>query len=192
MPRYTGETLELMKNIYDEGGIPNKELANRMVNEVNVSRRVAVGYINARENGFESLSDLQRAWAKSKGHKSHYEYQRHRAEEQGLTIGEYQASKDEQRRQRPVNQIVAALINTWSSHPGNSRHLLARELGTTEGTVRRYANGSRIPRRNLQPKFFETLGLPYRSVDEMLALPNDTTKDLIGMLEEILNESNDR
>ena len=111
--------------------------------------------------GLSSHHAYQEDWAKRQGHKSFHAYEK---------------SRDQQRQQRPLNQIVSALIGIGLTSIDKDQNWLAEELEITPGIVSRYSSGKTLPRRSLQPKFFESLGLGYKTVDE---IPYKTLNDLI-------------
>ena len=99
--------------------------------------------------------------------------QRENIQPSAVTYGGYQAYQAAQRQQRLPNKIVRWLITAKLAALGKDQRWLARYLKVTDAAVSRYANGKTTPRVSLQPRLFEALELPYRTVDALV-------KDLTG------------
>ena len=82
--------------------------------------------------------------------------------------GEYEAHLAKQRQQQPINQKLSDLIKQRLAELGKSQKWLSIQLRITEGAVSRYLSGRTTPRRNLQERLFETLELPYQTLEDLV------------------------
>jgi len=125
----------------------------------------------AKEKGFKTWSKYQAWCAGKKGFKSHGDYLAHRAEERGYdSYYAYLKSKGAERQKRPLNQIFSAFITDLLTELDKSQRWLARQIGKSQPTVSGYASGMILPREDVQKKIFKVLGVPYKTLDDILAL----------------------
>ncbi len=174
------ETKQLMEELYAEN-LSVAEIARR----TDVSYSTAYGYTKAKQRGFASRTEYKEHLAKQKGFASRTEYEEHLVKQRGFASRteyeehlvkqrgfasdyDYREHLAKQRQQQPVNQELSHLIKDQLTKLGISQKRLAIELGITEGAISRYASGRTTPRKDLQPKLFEVLKLPYQTIDDLL------------------------
>ena len=137
----------------------------------------------AKQKGFASKSKRAEDSVKQRTNpetgetfRTYNEYQRHLVKqrinpetgEQFASHNEYKEYLARQRQQQPINQKLSNLIKQRLIELGKTQRWLAQELGTTESSVSEYITGKSIPRQNMQKSLFETLRLPYQTLDDLL------------------------
>ena len=123
----------------------------------------------AKQRGFASRIEYDKHLAKQRGFASYGAYQEDLAKKKGFaSYGAYQGDLAKQRQQKLVNQELSDLIKTRLAEIGRTQKWLAERLGITKGTVSRYASGRITPRKNLQSRLFEALGLPHQTLDDLV------------------------
>jgi len=147
--------IELIQGLYSQG-LSVAEVSRR----INVSYSTVYSHTRARqrinpETGqpFKSGNQYEDYLARQRGFASRGEYQRHQFRE---------------KQKRPENKTLSSLIRKRLRELDKSQRWLAKQLGITEGAVSRYVSGKNIPKKNLQPKLFETLDVPYKTIDDLL------------------------
>ncbi len=124
--------------------------------------RYLVGKKGLTFGGYETLLAIKR------GYKTQTDYLKHLAEEKGYTLSERQRDLAEKRQQLPLNKKLGKVIIQGLENIGERQKWLARELDISEGAISRYISGGTTPRKRLQKKLFETLKLPYKTLDDLL------------------------
>mgnify|MGYP001603000995 CR=1 FL=1 len=156
------ETRELIQELYD-GGLAVLKVSRR----TGVPYSTVYGYTRARqrvnpETGqqFSSSTELRgylaRQWVNPE------------TGQQFSSLTDYQEHLARQRQKKPINQEVSQLIKRRLGKLNKTQRWLSGRLGITEGTVSRYLSGKTTPRRGLQQRLFEELGLNYKTLDELL------------------------
>src|SRR3989344_2921007 len=157
--RISKEKEQLIEKLFGEGLIP-AEITRR----TNVSYGTVCGYTSVRQrinpetgNPFASLTEYREHLAKQRINP--------KTGERFASRTEYEKHLARQRQQKPINQKLSELIKIRLDELGKTQRQVSNELGITESAVSRYISGRCTPRRSLQEKFFEILGLPYRTLD---------------------------
>ena len=83
---------------------------------------------------------------------------------------EYDAHLARQRQNRRENQELGNLIQQRLTELRQTQKWLAEKLEITEGAVSRYISGKTTPRKSLQERLFNALGLPYKTLDDLLEI----------------------
>lgn len=199
MPPYNAKQIESMNQAYLEvlnslkqGEILIKEWGIRVAKITGVSEKITIEHVSALNHGYGSKSEERNALAQGHGHDTHRSYQKKIIGEKfGIPLPNYELNNAEKREKRPENQLISALIIVWLDDPNNNRDLLANKLEITAAATTKYANGTATPRKNLQPKFFETLGLPYKTIDEIFKSPYIADALIDDILDHYSNRSSD-
>lgn len=181
MEPYTAQQLESMDVAY------NRVLDSLPVNETviptNIARQVAIianvpfktasDHVMAIHLGYGSAYERREAFSKDQGHKTHRKYQRMVIGiKYGIPLEEYEAYRAEERKQKPENQLLRALLSAWLDVPGNSQKLIIQEMGINEAAVSRYVHGASTPAFSRQPKLMEIIGLQGQTLDSILNSPH--------------------
>ena len=142
------------KRAQERGFSSLKEYRDHLARERGFESQSAYNQKLARENNYyrETREELNE-WAREKGFDSYTDYSRH---------------LDSLKQLRPENRLVSGLIQMRLEQSGQSIQWLADELDVDRATVSRYYHGTRLPSEEVQVKLFETLDLPYRTIDDVL------------------------
>ncbi len=73
-----------------------------------------------------------------------------------------------QRQKRPENQALSALIKKRLRELEKNKSWLAGEMGITRQSVSNYINGKLIPKKDSLKLLFSSLGVPYKTIEELL------------------------
>jgi len=138
----------------------------------------------AREKGFNTFGEYQQHLLRKRGFKSTTEYLNALAEEnfnshndyleylanlRGFkTRREYQKHLEEQRKKRLENKALSYFITKRLEELGKTKAWLAKEIGCTNQTVRKYARGVSIPDEAGLKKIFRVLGATHSCLDDVV------------------------
>ncbi len=193
MPAYTAPALELMDVVYNQvldsmplnQQISVRDIVSDVAKRAEVSLNVADAHIRALHQGYGSV----RAYREAKNSYSR-DYQKSWAKKaRGITLEAYEADNAEKRKQKPKNQLVSNMLSAWLTIPGNSQKLIKEGLNISYAAVHRYVIGSSTPTRSLQPRFFDILGLPGQTLENLLNSPLIVDAFLDDLLDQISNKS---
>lgn len=96
-------------------------------------------------------------------------YQEERAIIRGYkSLSDFQKAEAQKRQGRMINQRISLLLEEQLALLGKDKTWLANELGVSQSAVSRYYSGKTLPGKDIQERFFEILGLPYTSIDQIL------------------------
>ncbi len=121
------------------------------------------------QRGFASINEYREHLAQQRDFASLNEYWEHLAQQMGFaSLNEYKKHQAQQRQKRPQNRELGNLVKRRLRELGKTQSWLAEQLEITEGAVSRYVSGETTPRKRRQGRFFEVLGLPYSTIDEVV------------------------
>ena len=107
----------------------------------------------AKKKGFESCSEYNKHLAKKKGFKSCAEYNEHWAKK---------------RQKRPENKALSGLIKRRLKELGKSQSWLSWQVDVSKQSASIYTQGKSIPNEERLEKLFSALGVPYRTLEDLL------------------------
>jgi len=84
------------------------------------------------------------------------------------SLSQYNDYCARQRQNRATNRELSDLIPRELGRLGRNQLWLATQLGIDEAAVSRYVNGETTPRASLQGRLFEALGLPYKTIGDLV------------------------
>lgn len=145
-------TVYFNTRILDRGFPSSKEYRECMADNAGFSSQSKYKEDLAKRRGFESLSEYQEYLVNKRGFKSLTEYEQHLAKE---------------RQEKPLNKELGNLLKRRLVELKRSQVWLSRQLEITQGAVSRYVAGKTTPKKSLQKKLFDTLGLPYETLDDL-------------------------
>lgn len=124
---------------------------------------------SAKEKGFKSLGEYYEHLAKQQGFSSLYKYRQHLANKKGFSLSGYNKQTANQRRKRPANLRMRKITRDRLEEIDKTLGNLADETGMTTAGISQIVSGRNLPKKSNQSKIFRALGLPYETVDEMMA-----------------------
>ncbi len=122
-----------------------------------------------RLKGYDSFVDYYNYLAKRHGHESYLELRDVRARQQGhSSYSSLVLSERKKRSRRKLNRLFSNLLKSQLEKLAMSQAQLADEIGVSESAIHHYLAGHFLPKEERAAELFSFLGLPYRSLEELL------------------------
>jgi len=162
-------TAYIYTKVIERGYASYTEYQEHLVNERGYASYTEYRQHLAKEKGYASRTEYDQHLAKEKGYASRTEYDQHLAKEKGYASRtEYERHLTKKRQQKPLNQKLGHLVQQRLVELVQTQRWLAEQLGITQGAVSRYISGKTTPRKSLQEDLFNTLDLPYQTLDDIV------------------------
>lgn len=193
MTRISQDQLSLIQQLFTQGMLPpeiSRTTGVRYTTVYYYTRLKQRGFASgttyhqylAHQNGHKSLATYRNTLAQNNGHNSYHQYNLDLLVRRGFrTPREYLeyrarmngfASLQDYKRHvvsRPINKLLSSTIKSRLKELHMSYSQLATQLEVQKNTITEWANGRKLPRPVLQPRLFDALGLPFKSLDELVA-----------------------